>query len=173
MKAIYLAAALAAFSAPALAQTDLTAQSFVKTAGVANMFEIQTSQLATKKSKNSEVKQFASEMIKDHTKAGNELKSLVKSGDAGNVQLPTKLDTEHAQKLKQLKAEFGADFDRTYTQMQLDAHKKAVSLFQSYSEQGNNAKLKTWAGKTLPTLQKHLEHAQQIQLPAQTGSLQK
>ena len=44
--------------------------------------------------------------------------------------------------------------------MQVSAHKDAVSLFDRYAKGGDNAKLKDWAGKTLPHLQHHLEIAQ-------------
>jgi putative membrane protein len=179
MKALYLAAALATFSAPVMAQTttspaaisELTAKSFVKMAGVSNMFELQTSQLAIKKSKNGDLKTFASQMVKDHNKLRSELETLVTNGGAEKRQVPTRLDAEHAQKLKQLQSALGDDFDRSYKQMQVDAHQQAVSLFQSYSQQGDDAMLKAWAATTLPTLQQHLEQARNIQLTEQTGSL--
>jgi putative membrane protein len=38
----------------------------------------------------------------------------------------------------------------------------AVSLFERYAKGGDNPKLKDWAGKTLPTLQHHLEMAQNL-----------
>ena len=44
--------------------------------------------------------------------------------------------------------------------MQVSAHKDAVSLFERYSKGGDNPKLKDWAGKTLPTLQHHLDMAE-------------
>jgi putative membrane protein len=44
--------------------------------------------------------------------------------------------------------------------MQVSAHKNAVSLFERYSKSGDNPKLKDWAGKTLPALQHHLDMAQ-------------
>ena len=46
--------------------------------------------------------------------------------------------------------------------MQVDAHKSAVSLFQRYAKGGDNAKLKDWAQKTLPTLQHHLGMADML-----------
>ena len=46
--------------------------------------------------------------------------------------------------------------------MQVDAHKDAVSLFERYSKGGDNADLKSWAGKTLPALKHHLEMAQAL-----------
>jgi putative membrane protein len=46
--------------------------------------------------------------------------------------------------------------------MQVSAHKDAVSLFERYAKGGDDAKLKDWAGKTLPALQHHLEMAQEM-----------
>ena len=46
--------------------------------------------------------------------------------------------------------------------MQVSAHKDAVSLFERYAKGGDNTALKDWAGKTLPTLQHHLEMAQEL-----------
>lgn len=60
----------------------------------------------------------------------------------------------------QLKSASGANFDRSYEQMQVQAHENAVNLFQSYSQKGDNAELRAWAAKTLPALQQHLQHAE-------------
>jgi putative membrane protein len=46
--------------------------------------------------------------------------------------------------------------------MQVSAHEDAVSLFERYARGGDNEKLKDWAGKTLPTLQHHLQMAEQM-----------
>lgn len=42
------------------------------------------------------------------------------------------------------------------------AHKDAVSLFERYANGGDDAKLKDWAGKTLPALKHHLDMAQAL-----------
>jgi putative membrane protein len=44
----------------------------------------------------------------------------------------------------------------------VSGHKDAVSLFERYAKGGENAKLKDWADKTLPTLRHHLEMAQDL-----------
>jgi putative membrane protein len=61
--------------------------------------------------------------------------------------------------LKEAKPE---SFASQYDPMQVSAHKDAVSLFERYAKGGDNAKLKDWAGKTLPHLQHHLEMAQNL-----------
>ena len=37
-----------------------------------------------------------------------------------------------------------------------------MSLFERYAKGGDDADLKEWAGKTLPTLQHHLDIAQEL-----------
>ena len=42
------------------------------------------------------------------------------------------------------------------------AHKDATSLFERYAKDGDDAKLKDWAGKTLPAPQHHLQMAEDM-----------
>jgi putative membrane protein len=181
MKAFYLTAAIAVFAAPVLVQStnpataamaEVSTPQFVKTVAISDMFEIQSSQLAAQMSKNADVQEFAATMIKDHTKTSNELKSLVKQGKT-NATIPSQMDEKHTQMLSQLKSASGANFDRSYKQIQVQAHQEAVDLFQSYSQKGDNAELRAWAGKTLPALKQHLQHVQNLQVTQQTGDLQK
>jgi len=182
MRKIVIAAALAALSTPALAQAPaspapkgsqaqmqpMTADKFAPTVAISDMFEIESSKAATLKAQSSEVKSFAQKMITDHQKTSSELKSMIEAGKVKNVQLPQQIDDEHAQKLQQLQGASGGDFDRLYQQMQVDAHKKAVSLFDSYARNGDNSDLKNWAQKTLPHLKEHLTKAEGIKVDART-----
>jgi putative membrane protein len=145
----------------AQAQTAVSGEEFVKTAGVANMFEVESSRIAAEKSKKADVKSFADRMIADHTKAGEELKKTAKAADAKYV-VPDKLDAKHQQALDELKAAAEAKFDATYVKMQTDAHKDAVDLFGAYAKQGDNPALREFASKTLPTLQHHYDMIKQI-----------
>jgi putative membrane protein len=177
-------------SSAAVPGQNLTASDFVKQAAIGGMFEVQSSQLAEQKSKNNEIKKFAQHMTQDHKKADQKLASLVHgtmatgsvaagsknksdSTSAGHgstmasagsaaVRMPKGLDAKHEQMLKQLKGASGAQFDQLYAQMQLQAHQDAVALFESYSQNGTDPELKTFAQQTLPTLQQHLDMAQKL-----------
>ena len=61
---------------------------FVKEAAIGDMFEIQSSQLAAQRA-NEPTKAFASQMITDHQKTANELKSMVQSGRRRRAFHPT------------------------------------------------------------------------------------
>jgi putative membrane protein len=133
---------------------------FVKQAATSDMLEIQAAKIAQQKG-NPEEQKFAAQMITDHTKTSDDIKALVASGTV-KAEIPTALDSSAQSKLDKLNNAKPENFAATYDPMQVSAHKDAVSLFERYSKRGDNAKLKDWAGKTLPTLQHHLEMAQQM-----------
>ncbi len=121
--------------------------------------EVALARMALRNSNNAQVKDFANLMIKDHTAANEKLQKIVAQE---NIRLSTKADDEAKdieQKLATLK---GADFDRAYMKYMVEDHEDAVDLFKDYSEDGDNAKLKEFAGKTLPTLREHLAKAKAI-----------
>lgn len=133
---------------------------FIHEAAASDMFEIQASQLAAEKADGA-TKTFASQMVRDHQKTSEELKTLVKGGTV-KAEIPAAMSSSLQKKLDYLKSLNGADFDKQYRSDQLSAHKDAVSLFQRYAKGGENASLKEWAAKTLPALEHHLQMAQEI-----------
>jgi len=157
-----LFAAFLLWTAPALAQMKAPpAQEFVTKVAISDMMEIQAAELALARQPDADTKPFAARMVKDHQETSKELKALVASGKV-KVTLPTALDAEHQRKFDELKAKAGKEFDRTYDQMQVQAHEEAVMLFEAYATGGDNADLKAWAAKTLPHLKEHLAMAKKL-----------
>jgi putative membrane protein len=54
----------------------------------------------------------------------------------------------------------GTEFDRAYMKHMLDDHQKDVSDFEKAAKSAKDADVKTFAARTLPTLQAHLQLAQ-------------
>lgn len=80
MKRFLLAGALAlATLVPATAQ-DMTAQDLVIEAASANVFEIQSSEIALERSQDKAVQQFAQQMVADHQQVGAMMESLTANG---------------------------------------------------------------------------------------------
>lgn len=166
MRTKLLLAALAgataiAFSFPALAADD--AQDFVNKAAVGGMFEVESSKLADTAAQDGSVKDFAHMMVKDHT-AGNT--KLEKIAGEQKLDVPSALDAEHQAVLDKLNSAKGGSFDTAYVQAQRDAHDEAVSLFEDYAKEGDNASLKAFANETLPTLKMHQDKIQHIAMDA-------
>ena len=158
--AVGLSATILLTSVAVTAQAPMT-EDFAKSVAISDMFEVQSGQLASEKAKNADVKSFGKQMVADHTGTSDDLKDLVDDEDI-KVELPGKLDAEHQANLDKLTGVSGTNFDEEYVRMQIDAHQKAVALFDSYAATGENDDLKDWAGDILPTLKEHLEHAQKL-----------
>jgi putative membrane protein len=172
-KTLALAAAAVMLATPVLAQSTTektgvnslfgvapSTQDFVTEAGQSDMFEIESSKLALGKSDEA-TKKFAQQMVDDHTKTTTDLKDLVSRGNV-KATLPTTMRGKQQGMLKDLQQRQGEDFTKQYHSDQVDGHKDAVDLFKRYAEKGEQADLKAWAAKTLPTLQHHLEMAKAL-----------
>ena len=172
-KLLLLAATAAVLACPAFAQsvpekTGINStlgiapktMDFVKEVAISDMFEIESSKLAQTKASGL-AKTFADQMVTDHTKTSTELKEMVSDGKV-KAEIPAALDSSHQSKLDKLKSLNGADFTKQYNSDQVAAHKDAVNLFGRYAKGGDNADLKTWAGKTLPKLEMHLKMARDL-----------
>ena len=153
-------------AASGMMKLDPNSARFIHTVGIANTFEIQSSQLALQKTGNADVKQFAQQMINDHTKAGAKLAGITK--DDKLPAPPTQLDSKHKKIMGSLQEKSGASFDRAYIQAQTKAHHEAVNLFAKYGRSGENPDLKQFASTTLPTLQSHLQHVERLSGVAQS-----
>ena len=156
---VLLAAALPlfAFGADALSHSDA---SFLKDAREAGLYEVQGSKVALQKGSDAQVKTFAQQMIDDHTKADQELEALASQK---GVKLPTTPSMAMQAKLKTLEHWSQSGFDEHYADgVGVSAHKDTVKLFTKASTDAKDADVKAFAAKTLPTLQHHLDMAQQL-----------
>jgi putative membrane protein len=115
--------------------------------------EVQMGHLASTNASNAAVKSLGAMMVKDHSKANDELKQWA---SAVGYTLPTGLDADKQKKYDDLKAKKGADFDRAYTDLMVSDHKKDIAEFKEEASKGSETSLKAFAGKTVPTLEHHL-----------------
>lgn len=173
MKNLVLAATLSVMATAAFAQSTAEktgvnslvgippkTEDFVGEAAMSDMFEIASSKLAVERA-DAQTKAFAEQMVSDHQKTTSELKQLVEGG-AAPVALPMAMSSAQQDMLAELQKLQGDDFIKKYHEYQEDAHEDAVDLFQRYGKEGDNAELKTWAAKTLPALEHHLQMAKDL-----------
>ncbi len=140
----------------ALAKQD---EQFIQKAAQGGMMEVKLGELASQKAASAQVKEFGAMMVKDHGKANQELKDL--AGKKG-VTLPAELDSKHQGMVDKFSKLSGEAFDKEYVSDMVSDHKKDVAEFEKASKSAADADLKAWAGQTLPTLQTHLKHAQDL-----------
>jgi putative membrane protein len=122
------------------------------------MEEVELGKVAVQKAQNDKVKQFGQRMIDDHTKAGEQLKSIAAKD---NIAIPSRLNAKHKAVVDKYSNLSGAEFDRAYMKDMVRDHEKDIADFQKEANGGSNSDLKSWAGSTLPTLQEHLRMAKE------------
>jgi putative membrane protein len=154
------AADTAVMSSDSASDTQNEDTEFMTEAASGGMMEVELGQLASNKAMSADVKKFAKMMVDDHTKANNELKSLAAQK---GITLPAMIMEKHQKMVNDLTAKTGKDFDKEYMNRMVDDHKEDIDAFEKAAEKGNDADLKAFAAKTIPTLKQHLEMAEKTE----------
>lgn len=132
---------------------------FVKDALLGGLTEVELGKLAVDKASNDAVKQFGQKMIDDHSKANEELKAIATKE---KIDVPDSLDSKHQSRVEKLSKLSGADFDKAYIKDQLKDHQQDVREFQQEAKSGTDPDVKSFASKTLPTLEEHLSMVKEL-----------
>lgn len=132
---------------------------FATDAANAGLAEVALGKLAETKAANAKVKNFAEMMVKDHSKANDELMAIAKTK---NITLPAAPDAEHQKKLDDLSKLSGKDFDKAYVDAMVDGHKKVLDMMKMAADKCSDSELKAFAAKTAPVVQMHLDAINKI-----------
>ena len=159
MLAIGLASVLAAGAATAQTkQVDKDSQKFITTAIEGDIAEINVGQLAQEKSQNEAVKQYGAMLVKDH--GDHKAKAEAVASEIG-VKPPTGSSMGEKATYAKLKVLSGATFDRSFAKSMVSDHQADIKEYQK--ESGKSDPVGQLAKATLPTLQKHLKAAQDLE----------
>ena len=96
-------------------------------------------------------------MVQDHTKANQQLEQIISQKGA---TLPNTTTTSQERETDHLAKLSGAEFDKAYMDHMVKDHKKDVKEFQKAADNAKDPDLKAFAANTLPTLQEHLQMAE-------------
>ncbi|MEP7186331.1 MAG: DUF4142 domain-containing protein [Rhodanobacter sp.] len=131
---------------------------FVKRAAADGVAEVKLAQLALDKSSNAGVKTLAQRIVRDHSKANDELRTLAE-GKQIMLPPPPDVDTE----LAGFEHEDGAKFDQAWADLIVKNHQKALAMFSTEKHQAQDPDVRNFTNETLPVLNNHLEMARQLQ----------
>jgi putative membrane protein len=122
--------------------------------------EVQLGRLAGERARHARVKEFGRRMVTDHGKTGAALKQLAAEK---HVKLPSEpTEDDHRKILAELSQQKGADFDRAYMHAMVDDHEDDVEEFREAARDAQDPDVKSFAAKTLPTLEAHLRMAKEV-----------
>jgi putative membrane protein len=129
-------------------------QMFAQKAAAGGVAEVQLGKLAVERAASPDVKQLGQRMVTDHEKGNRELMAVV---EKKGLSMPTAPDPKQQEEATRLATLQGAAFDRAYLQQMVQDHEEDVSLFRTQATEGQDPELKSFAAKTLPTLEEHLK----------------
>ncbi|GAC1421548.1 MAG: DUF4142 domain-containing protein [Burkholderiaceae bacterium] len=128
--------------------------------------EIDAGKMAESKSKNAKVKDFAKNMIKEHTDVNQQVAALAKKTSMSPAESETSkmLKDDAAKNAATLKAANGTEFDKAYIDSQVRDHEKVLqSIDMILLPAAKDADLKALLQKVRPSVATHLEHAKTLQ----------
>jgi putative membrane protein len=134
-------------------------RAFVMEAGLGGLAEVELGRLAAQKGQSADVKKFGQRMVTDHSKVNAELEKLAASK---GITLPKEMNAEQMAEHAKLAKLSGAEFDREYMTLMVADHDKDVAAFLDEAKDGSDPDIKSFAAKTLPTLQEHQRMAKEI-----------
>lgn len=132
---------------------------FIMEAATGGMMEVEAGKIAQQNAASQRIKDFGTMMVTDHSRVNDELKSFASSR---GITVPQALPAAMQKHLEAMKKMKGKAFDKHYVSMMTDDHKKDINKFKQESTGANDADLKSWITKTLPTLETHLDSIQAI-----------
>jgi putative membrane protein len=165
---VILAVGLAATPAAAQEAGSPQAREFVQTAGESDAFEIMEAYTALAQSSDAKVTAFARQMIHDHGESSQRLRQAATS--AGLTPPPMAVGASQSPFLAVLQSARGREFDKTYWQQQVLAHRSALTMIQHYAETGDAPPLREMASATVPVIRRHLAMAEQMAKTFESGS---
>ncbi|HEY0825021.1 MAG TPA: DUF4142 domain-containing protein [Ramlibacter sp.] len=160
-----LALAAAAFL-PVHAQQGPTDPQIAAIVVTANQVDIEAGKLAKSRSKSQDIRQFAQQMITDHTGVNQQATALVRklkvepepSDTSRNLQ---KGGVENLARLAKLQ---GKEFDKAYVDQEVSYHQAVLdAIDKTLLPAARNGELKGLIAKVRPAIAAHLDHAKHLQ----------
>jgi len=169
MKNIIQTAVLALFASGiglAQAQSGPTDPQIAAIVVTANQVDIDAGKLATSRASSKDVKQFAKQMVTDHSSVNKSASDLVKKLKVKPEPNPTsdslkKGGDDNMASLKKLK---GTEFDKAYVNHEVEYHQTVLdAVDKTLIPSAQNEQLKALLVKVRPTFVAHLDHAKHLQ----------
>lgn len=117
-------------------------QRFLADAGSSFGWEMKTGAVAENKAQNPKTKEIARRMVSSYSSLSKELTAL---GSKKGVSLA--IESAKAQQIN------GSNYDQSYLSLAKQDHEQTISAFRKASQSADDPDIRSWAKKTLPTLQ--------------------
>ena len=146
--------------------TKSSDKSFLTDSAKGSLAEITMAKLALQKSKDPNVREFATRMIKDHQQLLTDMKPFAKQM---GLKDPTGMPIAAHATYLELKTKSGTDFDRAYVEAMVKDHHQDLQEFMDEQNKTSNPELKAAVAKGEAVIK---EHTMMIDKIAHMGGIQ-
>ncbi len=151
------------------ADQTAAAQKVLSSLHHANQTEIVMARMAKEKGASGQVRAYADRLMKDHGDADRQVQAVAQKNGITLVAPSTSgffdriVAAREERTLANLSKKTGEDFDKTFTDAMIDDHMRDINNLESAENSLPPGDVHDLIAKLLPTLQQHLEQAQEIQ----------
>jgi putative membrane protein len=142
----------------AASAADEAGQKFITEAIQGNLAEVQMGKLAQDRGQSDAVRSFGQTLVADYSAANEKARATAQQLGVTPPTQPTATQTVSYDKLAKMS---GEAFDREFAKMMVMDHRKDVTEFQKESKGSDPAA--QYAKDALPTLEKHLKMAEELE----------
>jgi putative membrane protein len=130
----------------------------------ANLAEVKLAKIAVERADSENVKQFAQQLIKDHSAIAEELAKL--AADAGPIDRTAKIEQQINERCltmvqAELESKSGKQFDTCFLGSQVAGHMRMIAALEVLASQ-TTGQLQQIVKSAQPTVQKHYDEAQRL-----------
>jgi putative membrane protein len=115
---------------------------------------------AAQRASSEEVRDFAEMLVDDHTEALDELTEIMTEAGIASVE---ERSAEADRQMQDLQALSGAAFDRRFVEVMVQNHEESVEKLRQLETTAETEELREYVGDLLPTIEGHLDEAQELQ----------
>jgi putative membrane protein len=140
-----------------LNQTD---RAFVTVTAAAGIGAVEAARIVAERARDPEVRAFAQQLVREQTRANDELRHLATEKD---VRLPTAPTEDQRASIVKLRERSGSALDLAFVeQFGVVDHRRHAALFESELATGADEDLKEYAARQLPRMRERLGTAQDL-----------
>lgn len=131
---------------------------FIAQANLGAPFQIDSGRIAEQKATTANIRDYAQLMVVTHIPVVDRLNAILRQKQIAPPP-ETLLQGAYAAMIASLKADTGAALDRDYVEGQIEYQKGNDALFRYEIQYGSDPDLKSFAQRTLPKIDDHLQRA--------------
>jgi putative membrane protein len=132
---------------------------FIREVNSDNIMQIQMAQVALQRSKNSQVRQFAEQIVTDHNRLQNQWTAMASKN---GVNLNQNLGPLHKEKVTNLKNASDKNFDQAYLVTLIQQYSDETSYWRKEGRASQSAQVRQMVNAGLPTFERNFNEAKRL-----------